>query len=351
MATKEEILASLLNLVDDKHDKRVGSFIYDALVPVAEKLADIDLSITETKSKMIIDNLTGDELTQRVKERTGIDKNEAIKAKGQVNITGTGTIGIGDIFETEGGIQFESIESKSITGSGTVNIQAIDGGIVGNVSAGTIKLFPVTLAGFTAVTNSSPTTGGYDEESDADLIKRYYEYLRNPATSGNQAAYVSWAKSVNGVGDVKVLPAFDGANTVKLIIIDANKEPADQAIVDSVREYIDSSTNGIGSGVAPIGVVLTVEPATAHNLTIEVDVDLLAGYTIEQVTQSITQNVEEYLRSIAFVKNNVSFAKIGSAILDSEGISDYTSLLINGAASNVVLNDNEVPVLIGVNVA
>ncbi|MCU6709394.1 baseplate J/gp47 family protein [Paenibacillus sp. J5C_2022] len=349
MATKEEILITLLNLVDDKHDKRVGSFIYDALSPVAERLADIDLSISETKTKMIIDNLTGDELTQRVKERTGIDRNEAIKAKGQVTLTGTGTINIGDIFETEGGIQFESVESKAITGSGTVNIQAIDGGISGNVSAGTIRLFPVTLAGFTAVTNN-PTEGGYDEESDFDLIKRYYDYLRNPATSGNQAAYVSWAKSVDGVGDVKVLPAWDGGNTVKLVIIDVNKEPASQPIVDSVKEYIDSSTNGIGSGVAPIGVVLTVEPATAHNLTIDVDVDLETGYTIEQVEETISQHIEAYLRSIAFVKNNVSFAKIGSAILDSEGVNNYTSLLINGAASNVALDVNEVPVLIGVNV-
>lgn len=336
--SKEEILRAMLATVPDTHDKRPGSFIWDALDPVAERLAETDKEIQSATDKMVIDHLSGDELAQRVRERTGIERRAATYAKGVVTLTGTGTIRIGDIFETEEGIQFRSTETKPITSSGTVNIQAVVSGASGNVPADTITLFPVTLAGFTAVTNPQPTQDGFDAESDEDLLTRYYAHIRTPATSGNKHQYRNWALEVQGVGDAKVIPLWAGDNTVKLILIDAERQPASQEVVDSVQAYIDPNGNGDGSGVSPIGGILTTVSATG----VEIDVEFTAAVTEEQ-KEDIQAALINYLKSIAFKQGFVSYAVIGSTILTV--IDDYADLTLNGSQSNITIDEDEVAVL------
>ncbi len=318
--SKEEILSEMLGDVSDEHDKRPGSFIYDALAPAAEQFAKTDEKITEAEEKFSIENLTGDELAQRVKERTGIVRREETYAAGNVTLTGTGTINTGDLFETEGGIQFRAIETKSIVASGSVSVEAVVPGISGNVPAGTITLFPVTLTGFTAVTNPEPTYDGFEAESDEDLLQRYYERIRTPATSGNKAHYLNWAKEVAGVGDARVIPLWNGDNTVKVIIIDSNRQPASPELVQDVQNYIDPNAGGLGDGAAPIGAYTTVVSATGISINVSVDIALSTGYELAQVEQNISAALINYLKLIAFKEALVSHAKICAAVLTSEGV-------------------------------
>jgi len=348
VANKDEILMNLLAAVSNDYDKRPGSFIYDALAPVAGQIAMLDESMGEVKSKLSIDNLSGTELEQRINERTGITRKTATKATGSVRLTGTGTIKIGDLFETPGAVQFVALETKYIVTSGMVSVEAIVPGSSGNVAANTITLFPVTLTGFTAVTNPNPTRDGFDAESDADLIQRYYDHIRTPATSGNVAHYKNWAKEVSGVGDAKVIPLWKGNNTVKVVIINSDKEPASPSIVADVQDYIDPGISGLGNGAAPIGAFATVVSAAALNINIKVDVSLTTGSTLQQVIDNISADITQYLREIAYVEPIVSVAKIGSIILSR--VKDYSNLTLNGGTGNVPIGEEEVAVLGTVNV-
>lgn len=350
MASKEEHLAILLAAVPDKHDKLPGSFIFDALAPVAEKMAEQDDRIEEVKDKLSIDNLSGAELTQRVRERTGQERRAGTRSKGSVTVTGTGTIRTGDLFETPSGTQFRSTESKDITSSGMVMIEALVEGPSGNVPANTITLFPVTLAGFTAVTNPYSTADGFAEESDTDLRKRYYEHIRTPASSGNKAHFRNWAKEVAGVGDARVIPLWAGNNTVKVVIIDSDRKPASNNIVAAVQKYIDPGANGKGEGAAPIGAFATVASATGVTIDIQVTAVLTPGFSQQQAIDGITSKMTQYLRDAAFVETLVSYAKVGALILDTDAVADYTGLTINGGTSNILIGNTEVAVLGTVNV-
>lgn len=345
MATKAEILALLLASVPDTYDKRVGSFIYDALAPVAEQIASFDTDLEAAKLEMDISNLTGDALAKRIYERTGLERKGATKAVGSVSLTGTGTINKGDLIETQAGTQFAVTETKTITTTGSVKIEAVIAGSSGMVPANTITLFPVTLSGFTAVTNPLPTSDGFDAESDEDYLQRYYDYIRTPATSGNKAHYKSWAKSISGVGDAKVIPTWKGINTVKVILIDSDKKPASAAIVKAVQAYIDPNANGDGSGEAPIGATCTVVAATGVKINLVVTIVLASGYTVAQAETEIADKITQYLEDIAFVESIVSYAKIGALILDAASVADYSGLTINGGTANITIPNESVAIL------
>ncbi|SDZ19506.1 baseplate J/gp47 family protein [Tindallia californiensis] len=343
--SKKEILNRLLNDVNDKYDKRPGSFIYDALAPAAEQFNVKRNKIESVEEKLNIENLSGEELEQRVKQRSGIRRRLATHAIGKVTVTGTGTIHEGDLFETENGIQFESVETVEIVDSGEVNIQSTITGEQGEVPAESITLFPVTLSGFTNVINTEPTYDGFEKESDDDLLERYYEAIRRPATSGNRAHYAVWAKEIEGVGDVKVFPLWDGDNTVKVLIIDMNRHPASTELVETVQEHLDPGIQGLGDGTAPIGAFVTVESAKALEINIVVDVILSEGSTLAEAEQRAIESLESYLFDIAFKELFVSYARLGASILKTDGISDYSDLTVNGGTVNVDIDPEEVAIL------
>jgi uncharacterized phage protein gp47/JayE len=299
---------------------------------------------------MSIENLSGDELAQRVNERTGIGRKAATKAVGSVTVTGNGTINEGDLFETEDGIQFQATETKEIVNSGTVSIEALIAGVIGNVPANIITLFPVTLAGINTVTNPDPTYDGFEAESDADLLQRYYDRIRTPATSGNKNHYKNWAKEIPGVGDAKVFPLWNGDNTVKVIIINSERQPASAELVQQTQEYIDPGITGLGDGQAPIGAFCTVASALALDINVSFTVTLETGYTIEDVKVTVSANITEHLKEIAFVEDYVKYSQIGAIILNSEGVLDYTDLLVNNGTQNINIPSDNVAVLGGVTI-
>jgi len=338
--TAETIQTRLLANISDDYDKTEGSFFYDAEMPVAIELANAYADQEEILDKGFASTSTGSYLDKIVAEQ-GITRKAAVSATTTVTITGSegSSISIGDLVSTDT-VNFAATENKTIAAGATtmlVTVKCATAGIVGNVIAGAIKYFPVTLAGLTAVTNASAVTNGYDEESDAELRIRYYEKVQSPATSGNSIQYKLWAKSVTGVGDAKIFPLWNGNGTVKVLLINSNKREADSTLIDTVSTYIE--------GVRPIGATVTVGSAVEKAIDLEATLTLQIGYVLEDVQSAIETALTSHLANIAFADSYVSYAKVGSLILDIDGVLDYIGLTLNGAAANVIIADVEVAVL------
>jgi uncharacterized phage protein gp47/JayE len=352
--TKDLIHQEMLTNISDDYDKTSGSFIYDATKPVAIELETAYQDLNSVVDKLIIENLTGDELAQRVYERTGIERKSAAKATTTVIITGTESalINIGDKVASDT-VNFSFTESKTIdvTGQALVLIQCDEEGSIGNVPANSIKYFPITLQGLTTLTNQSPVTNGYDAESDDDLIQRYYDHIQTPPTSGNKAHYKNWAKEVIGVGDAKIFPLWNGDNTVKIVIINSNKLAASAELVADVQDYIDPGVSGNGEGEAPIGAYCTVASATELQINVTFTAVKDPAFTDQQILLNVETSISVYLEEIAFIESQVSYAKIGSLILGSSGILDYSNLQVNGGTANILINNEQIAVLGGVTIA
>lgn len=346
--TADVIRKRILEKVKAEYDKREGGVIYDCIEPSILELEQVYIALDGTIEKMDIEALSGEELAQRIYQRTGMIRKPATLSTGRVEATGTGSISQGDLFQTESGTQFRATESVTVNESAMVNIQAVAAGAEGNVPADAIKYLPLSIPGITSITNPEPTEGGYDTEPDEDLLQRYYERIKTPPTSGNKSQYKMWAKEVTGVGDARVIPLWNGSNTVKVVLIDSNKEPASPEVVLNVQNYIDPEAAGEGKGVAPVGAYCTV--ASADGKAIDVAFTALAvdpAYTKEQREANVEAKLREYFRSVTFREDitEISYAQIGYRLLDATGIRDYADLRINGGTANIALVNNEVPVL------
>lgn len=352
--TEEVIKQRMINRISNDIDKSERSFTNDSIAPTSSEFAKAYINLDVVAGKIDPENLEGEELERFVNRRTGITRKLATKATTPVTINGQegAIIKIGDLVGADT-VHFLSQENKTIdaTGEMTVFAECEKEGAIGNVPAGAIKYFPIGIAGLTSVTNLEPVTNGYDAESDESLLERYYEYIRTPATSGNKYHYRNWAKEVVGVGDVKVFPLWNGDNTVKVVIIDSNKQPASTEVVAQVQEYIDPGITGLGDGEAPLGAFCTVASATPKTLNISFTAVKDTSVLDAERQQSVENNLNAYIKELSFEtdENNnpipISYNRIGSIILDSKGILDYSNLTINGVTSNITIGDEEVPVL------
>lgn len=331
------------NRISDEYEKTPGYLLWDVSEAVGQEMDLQDITAEETKSMFYVDNLTGDYLTSFVKERKGIERRAATYAIGSLTITGNGAITIGDIFETANGVQFSAAETKTIAEEGTVNIKAMIAGNSGVVGAGSIVQMPVTIEGIVSCTNEAATYNGYDEEDDASLRERYYTALQTPANGANKASYEKWALEVSGVGAAKVYPLGHGDNTVDVVIIDQDMQPANSSLVKTVQDYIDPDSAGKGEGEAMIGAHCYVSSATGTAINITGKLSYTGSK--DTVVENVKTSIKVYLATIAFTGKNVSYAQIANAIIESEGVLDVENLKINNGTANISIAERHVAVL------
>lgn len=333
----------MLDRISSDIDKSEGYFVYDVLSSSAEELAQFEIKLDETLKRVFAKSAAeygySEDLEKRASE-FGIYRKSGTKATGQVKFTGDNNtlIPTGTLVQTESGMQFKTLTNATITnGYAVVNIEALNIGTQYNVNANIINQLPIQIVGVISVTNELPTTGGTDIETDQALLGRLLLKVQLPATSGNVNHYKLWALEVNGIGDVKVLPLWNGNGTVKLVLIDSNKQPATAQLVNDVQVYIEEQR--------PIGATVTYVSATALNININVNIIKDSAYTESQVQTNIQNKIIEYLKSIAFKQDYVSYAQIGNCILSSEGVVDYNTLTVNNGTTNITVGNEEVAVL------
>ncbi|WP_306487377.1 baseplate J/gp47 family protein [Agathobaculum sp.] len=346
MSTASEILEQLLAAMPDSYQKTIGFPTYDLLAAVSLRMQGTDEEVAAARAMLDPENLTGDDLDRYIFPRSGLDRRQATFAHGVVHVTGTGTVSEGTLFESGGGVQFYATQTVQITGEGDVPVTCRQDGAAGNLPAHSVTQMPVTIQGIASCDNPAPMEGGYDEEDDAAYFDRFLLKLRTPATSGNIYHYMTWALEVSGVGKVKVFPLGHGDNTVDVVLVDSEGQPADSELVGEVQDYIDPDSTGEGYGQAPIGARCYVSAATEKAIALSCTVSKLdtAGAD-DTVTDAIEAAVADYLAGIAFEQDYVSYGQIAAAILDAEGVLDFENLLVNGGTANVQLGERECPVL------
>lgn len=331
--TYEFVLERMLSKVPDVLDKREGSIIYDALAPAAAELAQMYIELDLNLDLSFADTATGEFLERRAAD-FGLSRQPAVPAQRRAVFydaeEGKLEIPLQSRFSA-GNTNFKAVRRLE---AGEYMVESETAGVIGNQSYG--ALVPIQyIAGLARAELAEVVVPGKEAESDEALRSRYLTRVQAPSAGGNQYDYKNWALEVPGVGAVKVHPLWNGPGTVKAVIADSDKLPPSAELVQQVRAHIEQ--------LRPIGAQVTVSPALGRSIEVDSKVVLAPGYTLQEVTDSLSQQLQAYLRSIAFVDSYVSVARIGTLLLGIPGVTDYSELKLNGASANIALEAEEVP--------
>lgn len=184
-----------------------------------------------------------------------------------------------------------------------------------------------------------------DEWTDDDIRSAYIEHVNNYAIDGNVAQYKKWSREYAGIGKYKVFPLWNGANTVKVSILDEDSLPCTEDFIAEFQAYLDPGTTGMGDGVAPIGAFVTVGTATTKTINVSAEVSVQEDYDSETVMSMLSESLSVYFRDISYVKSTVSYMNVGAVLSDVAGVEFINNLKVNNSTANISIASEEVPML------
>lgn len=342
--TYEDILDRMLDRVPDDMDKREGSLIYDALAPAAAEMQLMYIELDVILKEAFADSASREYLIRRAAER-GIKPSPATRAilKGEFTPESL-EIPIGSRFGC-GTLNYEVKEKK---GDGEYLLECEAEGKAGNATFG--NLIPIEyIEGLEKAVLAALLVPGTEEEKTESIREKYFASFEGQEFGGNKRDYKKKTLEIPGVGAVKVYPVWNGGGTVKLTILDSEYNKANAYLLSKVQQEIDPSQDGGGTGIAPIGHVVTVDTPEEYAVNVDADAVYDTGYGFESLGTQIFEVVDNYLRELrkGWQEQEVVVRKtqIESRILGITGIVDITRITLNGKEENIILSEGDIPVL------
>lgn len=342
--TYEVILQRMINRVANEYpnlDTREGSIIFNALAPAALEMAILYTELDNALNECFVDTASR-EYILRACEQMGMDISlfnaSSGTHKGEFNVQ----VAIGSRWNCDL-YNYEVIEYIGNEGGfHTYKLLCESVGAAPNIIVGDLTPITEIPNGLNHAKLVECLIEGEDETDDNEIRKSYYEYVNNTRSDGNVLQYKQWCNEYDGIGNSKIIPLWNGANTVKVSILTSSNQIATPELVAEFQEYLDPGVEGMGNGVAPIGAFVTVSTATEKKLNISATINMKSGYTD---TTPIDTALSNYLSEIAYNKSNVAYMNIGAIILAVEGVETISNLKINNGTSDVTLGDEEIAVL------
>ncbi|WP_336786553.1 baseplate J/gp47 family protein [Paenibacillus sp. MMO-177] len=339
-----------------------GDFMYDAVAPSPAEIKQLQINQDNILASRFARYATGLDMDDCLYD-VGLTRIQATKNKRALLITADAgiTIPAGQllyavVLDNEGQpLQFTTDAATTWTTSTakTVTVTCQAAGTIGNLATGSQFVLQPTIPGVRIINDQGTTVLARDTETDEEAWKRYDFKVTHPDTGGNKNDLVRWAQEVSGVGKAKCIPRWAGVNTSKVILVGNDFAPASSQVVADTQAYMDPAAAGRGEGKAPMGNACTV--AAADNLVVNITVigiQYKTGAIPATVKTTFEASVKAYLKGLVFevdaVSKNplpVSYNQIFGLLTFTEGVSNFTSITINGASADIALTATQAPTM------
>lgn len=348
----QEIHERMMKNLPPDIDDMPGGFPYDFTRPAAIEKAEL-INFHLARTLMIaFPQYAWDEWLDLHGQQVHLTRHPAEHAAGFVTVTGKeGTeIAAGIVFCTPAtatgpALEYTADEDCTIGSSGSciVAVTAVTAGTVSNVAANTICIMSKPDKNITSVVNAEPITGGSEREGNDDFYDRIAaEYANSMTYLGNDADYVRWAKEA-GAGDCIVVSAADGPGTVKLVLVDQNGQPANQALINAVYKHIVSPDDRTARLLPTACAKLTCAAATTIQIAYA-----CTGLIIDETT-NIEQIKADFKKAVLTVYDKAKtdsilrYNDVRPLISAITGVKDFETFTINGGTENIILAQDEYP--------
>lgn len=351
----------MANLPDDL-DKVEGGFLWDMTMPSALQKSELLQYHMVLAIKTMFHMWAGGRWLDYHAHDCGLVRKEANKAYGYVTVTGepNTVIPSGFVFSVpsdsgEPAIDYETLTEATISDEGEIDIavQAVNAGKSSNITNDKITVMRSPIKGITHITNKDAITGGAEAESDDALRQRIDDVWAGRESSyvGNNADYKRWAMEVPGVGYAHTIPGekYNGPNSVKVVVVDADGLPANEQICKAVYVHIFGTHRKDLARLAPTGVIdFAVVPPSPVSIRYSFDLKLADGADVETVKSNFKSALSAYYSTLTTDENVSSFVKYvqAAAVLAGkvEGVADFRHFRMNGALENIEFQEDEYPV-------
>ena len=340
--TYELILARMQNDITSLYpnlDDREGSIIFNALAPAALELAIAYTELDNIRNESFVDTASREYILLACKQM-GIDISQFDASAGTFKGEFDVEVEIGSRWNCDL-YNFKVIEYIQHDTYYEYKLLCESTGTGANKLTGTLTPITDAPTGLNYAMLTGCLIEGENEKTDAE-VKETYNYINSNAEDGNVAQYERWCNEYDGIGNYKIIPLWNGANTVKVSILSASNRAASSELISAVQKYFDPGVTGMGDGVAPIGAFVTVDTATEVPINVAATVTLKSGYSD---TSEINTKLTEYFASIAYEKTQIAYLNIGAVILSVDGVESVSDLTINNGTSNITLTTYQIPVL------
>lgn len=278
-------------------------------------------------ARQIFPDTADTEYLEKHADEHGLTRKRATLAQGTATFSGTpgAAIPLGTEAKTVAGLVFVTSEAGVIGADGTALVPVCAGtaGTAHNLAAGTglaLTSAPSGVHGAAAL--ATATTGGTSAETDAELLARVLDVLRNPPAGGNKADWRRWAMNVDGVSAAYVFPLRRGLGTVDVCITSAGGLPSAE-ILETTRAALDQARPAGASDFLVLAPVLAPVPVSAQVR--------LSGLTLEQAREAIATALAAYFATLE-PGDPVYLSRIEMAISGVLGVVDR---VVSTPAANV----------------
>lgn len=317
--TPEYLKSKILEDTNTGITKIEGSFASDLASGVAYSLYELWQELGILYDMIFLDSLASTWLDAKCRDYD-IVRTPGSCSEGKVNIESRYSVTIpkGTLFSCND-LEYESVSEAVINNTGTVNIRAKEAGSIYDARDSDIIRLVIPVPGVTSVTLASAVTGGSDAETDEALLSRLKAYIK-AAGSGCINDYVKWAKEVAGVGSVEVIPTWNGAGTVKVIITDSEYQGASEELIAKVSEHIEA--------LRPIGACVTVCAASTVKIKLTADIIRNTNIQMSDITTEFKKQAEEYAKELAKNRGDIRISRLCSLLMQTQGVIDCDNITV-----------------------
>ena len=212
----------------------------------------------------------------------------------------------------------------------TVPVLAVNAGVQGNVTAGSITLLTSAIPGVDTVSNASAFTNGVDAESDAALQARFPLYLASlvratVAAVGYAVASVQQGLTYSIVENQASGGGYQPGNF--LIYVDDGSGAPSTALRALVYAAVDQ--------YRPLGSTFAVFGPSLVTANVAFTITAAAGYSKSNLLGPAVAAVTAYINALP-MGSALPYSRIAQIVYDiSPGIANVTAVTVNSATADV----------------